>query len=144
MDSSSSVSTPPSSLDGGQLDAVKEPSSKLEELRALAIPMLSRITGSVKDKIEEEKEEAKIRRKLASHRKSIRTAFHVTEPPVLEIPLEREYRRIATKGVVAVFNAVKAFRAPEEQEEEEEGEGEEEEEVVEKEAIRNLVWEEGV
>ncbi|KAF4692418.1 hypothetical protein FOZ60_013531 [Perkinsus olseni] len=93
-------------------------------------PTLAEDKGVV-DKIEEEKEEAKIRKRLAAHRKSLRTAFHVTEPPVLELPLEREYRRIATKGVVAVFNAVKDFRAPEpEVGEEDEDEGEE---VVEKE-----------
>ncbi|KAF4655262.1 hypothetical protein FOL47_009503 [Perkinsus chesapeaki] len=74
-------------------------------------PILAEDKGVV-EKIEEEKEDAKIRRKLAAHKKALRTAFHVEEPPVMEIPLEREYRRIATKGVVAVFNAVKTFRTP--------------------------------
>merc|ERR1712157_164738 len=71
-------------------------------------PVLSKTTTPLQKKLQEiQKEEETIKEKRKKRREDNLQAMHIpTKNEVEEIQREREYRRIATRGVVALFNAI--------------------------------------
>uniref|UniRef100_A0A0G4H4Y9 RRP15-like protein n=1 Tax=Chromera velia CCMP2878 TaxID=1169474 RepID=A0A0G4H4Y9_9ALVE len=74
-----------------------------------AQPAMLAEKGEIFESLAREKEDAKLRKQLAAEKKRLWNSAHVL-PDILKKSQEKELKKVATRGVVKLFNTVMEFR----------------------------------